>query len=102
MFAQWMVFEPLVKYQSDGSTVPWLARSWAVSEDGRTYRFELRDDVRFSNGEQFTAHTVQETFRAVLVNIDRHRWLELANQISSLAAIDAYTFDLELQSQTYP
>src|SRR3546814_10525130 len=97
-----MVFEPLVKYQSDGSTVPWLARSWAVSEDGRTYRFELRDDVRFSNGEQFTAHTVQENFRAVLDNIDRHRWLELANQISRFEAIDDYTFELELKSPYYP
>lgn len=102
MFAQSMVFEPLVKYRSDGSTVPWLARSWTVSEDGRTYRFNLRDDVRFSNGEQFTAHTVQENFRAVLDNIDRHRWLELANQIRRFEAIDDYTFELELKNPYYP
>jgi nickel transport system substrate-binding protein len=28
MFAQSMVYEPLVKYQADGTVKPWLAKSW--------------------------------------------------------------------------
>ncbi|MBJ8769362.1 nickel ABC transporter, nickel/metallophore periplasmic binding protein, partial [Citrobacter freundii] len=34
MFAQSMVYEPLVKYQADGSVIPWLAKSWNHSENG--------------------------------------------------------------------
>ena len=55
MFAQSMVYEPLVKYQADGSVIPWLAKSWTHSEDGKTWTFTLRDDVKFSNGEPFDA-----------------------------------------------
>lgn len=66
MFAQSMVYEPLVKYQADGSVIPWLAKSWTHSEDGKTWTFTLRDDVKFSNGEPFDAEAAAENFRAVL------------------------------------
>lgn len=45
MFAQSMVYEPLVKYQADGSVQPWLATRWRHSADGKTWWFTLRDDV---------------------------------------------------------
>ncbi|PMC12019.1 nickel ABC transporter, nickel/metallophore periplasmic binding protein, partial [Klebsiella aerogenes] len=31
MFAQSMVYEPLVKYQADGRVTPWLATRWIHS-----------------------------------------------------------------------
>ena len=102
MFAQSMVYEPLVKYQSDGTVIPWLAQSWSVSENGRIYRFKLRDDVYFSNGEPFTASAVEKNFQAVLANIDKHAWLELANQISRVESLDEHTFELELKNPYYP
>ncbi len=34
-----------------GKILPWLATSWTVSPDAKTYTFELRDDVTFSDGE---------------------------------------------------
>lgn len=48
--------------------VPSLAESWEVSDDGRVYRFRLRDDVTFSNGSELTASDVQYTFRRMLTN----------------------------------
>ena len=87
MFAQSMVYEPLVKYQADGSVIPWLAKSWTHSEDGKTWTFTLRDDVKFSNGEPFDAEAAAENFRAVLDNRQRHAWLELANQIVDVKAL---------------
>ena len=37
---------------------PGLAANWTVSSDGLTYTFNLRNDVRFSNGDPFNAYQV--------------------------------------------
>lgn len=102
MFAQNMVYEPLVHYSAEGTVGPWLAQSWEVSKDGKTYTFKLRDDVKFSNGEIFDAAAVKANIDAVLQNRARHSWLELANQIVSADVIDPYTVRIVLKDAYYP
>ncbi len=97
MFAQSMVYEPLVKYQADGSVKPWLAKSWTHSADGKTWVFTLRDDVTFSNGGAFNAQAA-ENFRAVLDNRQRHAWLELTNQITDVKALSKTELQITLKS----
>ncbi|MBM2614285.1 ABC transporter substrate-binding protein [Actinoplanes sp. LDG1-06] len=43
-----------------GKIVPWLAQSWEISEDGKTYTFKLRDGVTFSNGKKLDAQAVAD------------------------------------------
>lgn len=100
MFAQSMVYEPLVKYQADGSVQPWLATRWRHSADGKTWWFTLRDDVAFSNGEPFNAQAAAANFRAVLANRQRHAWLELANQITDVRALSATELQITLKAPT--
>lgn len=102
MFAQSMVYEPLVKYQADGSVIPWLATGWSRSADGKTWRFTLRDGVTFSNGEPFNARAVKANFDAVLANRKRHAWLELVNQITSVKVLGDNQLELVLKSAYYP
>lgn len=102
MFAQAMVYEPLVRYRADGTIAPWLAESWEVSEDGKTYTFTLRDGVTFSNGEAFDASAAKANIDAALANRSRHSWLELANQIIAADAVDARTLRLTLKDAYYP
>ena len=45
------VFEGLVKYDSNGDTIPAVASDVEISEDGLTYTFTLRDGVKFHNGD---------------------------------------------------
>ena len=45
-----------------GKYVPALASDWRVSEDGRTVRFVLREDVLWHDGEPFTADDVAYTY----------------------------------------
>ncbi|MFH5821224.1 ABC transporter substrate-binding protein [Georgenia sp. AZ-5] len=59
------VYEGLVEIDQDGEIQPLLAESWAVSEDGRTYTFELQSGVTFSNGEAFTAEDVKFSIERV-------------------------------------
>ena len=49
---------------------PMLAESWEHSEDGMTWTFHLRDDVRWHDGEPFTAHDVDFTFNRIIYNHD--------------------------------
>ena len=102
MFAQSMVYEPLVKYQADGTVKPWLAKSWKTSANGKMWIFTLRDSVTFSNGEAFTAQAVAENFRAVLDNRERHAWLELTNQITNVKALSQNELQITLKSAYYP
>ncbi len=56
-------YECLLARSPDGGYVPWLAKEYTVSEDGRTYTFNLRDDVSFSDGEKFDAAAVVTNFQ---------------------------------------
>lgn len=46
--------------------VPELARSWKVSRDGRTISFELRQNLRFSDGTPFSADDVAFTIKQLM------------------------------------
>jgi peptide/nickel transport system substrate-binding protein len=59
------VYENLVKLDDQGRIVPLLAESWTVSDDRRTYDFQLRRDVTFANGAPFTAQDVRFSIERV-------------------------------------
>lgn len=59
------VYEGLVQLNQDGEIEGALAESWEVSEDGRTYTFQLVEDATFSNGEPFTAEDAKFSIERV-------------------------------------
>lgn len=102
MYAQAMVYEPLVKYTESGKVIPWLAESWKVSADGKTYTFKLRKGVKFTDGQPFDAQAVKKNMDTVLANRKNHDWLELVNQVTKVEAIDAHTVNFVLKNSYYP
>lgn len=54
----WSIYDSLIWVDENGVVQPALAESWTVSEDQKTYTFQLRQGVRFHNGEPFTADAV--------------------------------------------
>lgn len=66
-----IVYEPLATYQADGRMVPVLAEliptpeNGGISADGRTVTWRLKPDVRWSDGQPFTAEDVAFTYRFV-------------------------------------
>jgi ABC-type transport system substrate-binding protein len=58
MYIVFNVFEHLIELDKDGQVVPRLATSWRWLDD-RTFKFTLRQDVKFHNGEIFDAEIVQ-------------------------------------------
>jgi oligopeptide transport system substrate-binding protein len=49
------LYNGLVQMDDDLMVQPCIASSWAISEDGTTYRFKIRSDVRFHDSEVFPA-----------------------------------------------
>lgn len=62
------IYDTLVGYPGeDISTYTGvLASSWTISDDGTYYNFTLREDVKFSNGNDFTAEDVKFTVERIL------------------------------------
>ena len=54
--------DALVKPMPEGPMTPSLATKWSERADGLVYEFELRQGVRFHNGDAFTAEDVQFSF----------------------------------------
>jgi peptide/nickel transport system substrate-binding protein/glutathione transport system substrate-binding protein len=61
-----VIYGGLVKYWKDHSIVPDLAQSWNISADGRQYTFHLQKDVKWHNGEKFTARDVKFTMERIV------------------------------------
>ncbi|MGO4372781.1 ABC transporter substrate-binding protein, partial [Paenibacillus sp. MCAF20] len=76
MPAQGMVYESLVENTVEGIK-PLLAESWEISNDGKTYTFHLRKDVKFHDGEPFNAEAVKQNIEAVQSNAEKHAWIKL-------------------------
>ena len=49
------VFDGLFDVDEDGNLVPDLCESYEISDDGLTYDFKLKDNVKFHNGKDFSA-----------------------------------------------
>ncbi|HME20937.1 MAG TPA: ABC transporter substrate-binding protein [Acetobacteraceae bacterium] len=93
-----MIQDTLVALDWDGRTpIPYLAKSWQISPDGRTYTFKLRDDVTFCSGKKFTAEDVVYTFKRLLDPATRSPFAWRAGKIKELRAPDPYTVEYELQ-----
>jgi peptide/nickel transport system substrate-binding protein len=72
------VYEPLIFYAVNRSApiaeagkvdqfVPRLATNWTISQDGKTYTFKIREDVKFHNNETLTTEDVEYSFERAMV-----------------------------------
>src|SRR6266436_2235208 len=92
-----MFQDTLVALDWDGQTaIPYLAKSWTISEDGRTYTFKLRDDVTFCSGKKFTAADVIYSFKRLKDPDTKAPYAWRAGDIKELRAPDPYTVEYEL------
>ena len=68
-----------------------------ISEDGLTYTFKLRDDVKFHDGGDVTAEDVVYSWqRVITMNLPEGQAQNFAG-IAKMSAPDEYTFEVQLK-----
>ncbi|MDS0473978.1 ABC transporter substrate-binding protein [Natrinema sp. 1APR25-10V2] len=93
-----LIYEELVGIDFGGEVQPMLATGWERLDD-TTYRFSLRDGVRFHNGEELTADHVKgsfERYEGTTREADVYDWYETSE------VVDDGTIDITCQQAYGP
>ncbi|MFP4329222.1 MAG: ABC transporter substrate-binding protein [Spirochaetaceae bacterium] len=96
------VYDTLVEPNEEGEIVPALARSYEVSEDGRVWRFDLREGVTFHHGRGFDAEDVVATLNRVTDDSFGSPNAQEFELIENVVAEDDYTLRIELTEPHAP
>jgi peptide/nickel transport system substrate-binding protein len=87
-----MIFNGLVKYDTDLSVIGDLAESWEISKDGLIITFHLRKGVKWFDGVEFTAEDVMFGFKTIIDEKTPTAYKEDFLQVRKAEVIDKYTF----------
>jgi peptide/nickel transport system substrate-binding protein len=87
-----LVFNGLVKYDTDLSIIGDLAESWDISEDGLVITFHLRRGVRWTDGKEFTADDVKFGFDTIINKNTPTAYSEDFLQVKKAEVLDKYAF----------
>lgn len=91
----------LLKVNSESKYVGDLATDWSITDDSLCYTFNLRKDVKFQDGSDFTADDVVFTYETVKKNQGENENVDLTS-LSKVEAIDDYTVKFTLSEAYSP
>jgi peptide/nickel transport system substrate-binding protein len=87
------IFDGLLAYDKTLSTLePRLAERWEVEEGGQKITFHLRHDVKWQDGQPFTARDVEFGFNLIRDPATLTAYAEDYKQVQSFELIDDWTF----------
>jgi peptide/nickel transport system substrate-binding protein len=90
------IYQSLLRYGFDLTPAPCLAQSWSISQDGTVYTFKLQPNVKWHDGEPFTADDV--VFSTTEFLKETHaRWRAMYERCSSIKATDGTTVEFTLK-----
>ncbi|HSB30615.1 MAG TPA: peptide-binding protein [Candidatus Sulfobium mesophilum] len=97
-----MIFNGLVKYDTDLSVIGDLAESWDVSKDGLVITFHLRKGVRWTDGADFTAEDVMFGYKTIIDKKTPTAYSEDFLQVKKAEVVDNYTFKVTYEKPFAP
>ncbi|MBP5669418.1 MAG: ABC transporter substrate-binding protein [Lachnospiraceae bacterium] len=92
------IFEGLLKVNENGSLICAVASDYSVSEDGLTYTFTLRDNVKFHNGKNVTAEDVKYSLERASGLLDGTPLISSLTKLTSVDIVDAKTVQVTTDS----
>jgi len=97
-----LIYDQLTRPTADGLNIePSLAKSWEISQDGKTYTFHLRTDVTFHDGSPMTAEDVKFSIERC-VNLKGSQWSFLFPGFKGMEVVDTHTVRAHLSGPRAP
>lgn len=108
-----LVFEGLVRLDSDLNVQPAGAESWDIKDGGKTFIFHIRKDLKFANGDPVTAedfsYSLNRAFSPDFANGNAGYYLSnivgstdvtggKAKTVAGVKVIDPQTLEIDLQT----
>ena len=95
------IHDSLVFPNPDGSVRPQIATKWDISEDGLTYKFYIREGIKFHSGNELTAEDVAFSMNRLLTVGEGYAYLYMG-VIKSATVLDKYTVEFKLNNKFGP
>ena len=100
------IFEGLITVNGKTTELePGLAKSWQSNQDGRVWTFKLREDVKWSDGKEFSAEDVIFTYNLIYdedIPTSLRDVLTIGGQKIEVTKVDKYTVKMELPQPFAP
>ncbi|BAJ32324.1 MULTISPECIES: ABC transporter substrate-binding protein [Kitasatospora] len=100
---QRQVFDSLVSEDADGKFHPWLATSWEVAPDLKSFTFHLRTDVKFHDGTPFDAAAVKANFDHIVAKDTKSQYAaNLLGSYTGTTVVDPATVRIDFAQPSAP
>lgn len=93
-----LLFDGLTAHDGDNRVVPALAESWSFDEANCMYTFKLKKNVRWHDGENFTADDVRFTIEAVMNPDNGSENAADYDDVEEIVVSDDYTVSFKLSA----
>ena len=75
---------------------PYMAEKYEISDDGLTFTFHLRHDLKWSDGVPLTAQDYKWTYDQVMDPVNEYPYRSQVDFIKSYEALDDYTLQVKI------
>ena len=90
------VYDTLLHANADGTLAPWLATEWKYDDTLTKLTLKLRTDVKFTDGEAFTADVAAQNLKRFRDGASPNK--SLLAQVADVKAVDAATLEISLKA----
>lgn len=81
------LFEGLVDYDQKNHVIRGMASSYTISDDGKTYTFNLRNDIKFSDGTPITSADVLFSWQRLIDPKNKTRYSFILDNVVNAESI---------------
>ncbi|WP_416899097.1 MAG: ABC transporter substrate-binding protein [Minwuia sp.] len=94
--------ERLAEWDGKGGAVPQLATSWEIAPDGTSITYQLRQGVKFHNGDDFTARDVAEHWNRLMDPANKYFGRLFYGPVKNVVADGDHTVTFQLAHPWVP
>ncbi len=93
-----LIFNGLTAHDGKNQVVPGLAKSWEFDEATCTYTFHLEENVKWHDGEPFTAEDVKFTIEAIMDPENGSENAPNYEDVTAITVLDNHTISFQLDA----